>query len=100
MCLLLGVPCVGMQCMFVTFPGKLGLHFDKKIGFLTSDVGLCIGFVLSSTCVQRLLYCVTFGEKTCLRGLENNKGTNQPTHLRSLISVFVIRILDSTITCI
>ena len=36
-------------------------------------------------------------EKTCLRGFANNTGADQPAHLRSLISAFVIRILDSTI---
>ena len=32
-------------------------------------------------------------EKTCLRGFANNTGTDQPAHLCSLISAFVIRIL-------
>ena len=36
-------------------------------------------------------------EKTCLRGLTNNKGTDQPAHPRSLISAFVIRFLKSTV---
>ena len=30
-------------------------------------------------------------EKTCLRGVANNKGTDQPAHPHSLISPFVIR---------
>ena len=30
-------------------------------------------------------------EKTCLRGLANNKGADQPVHSRSPISYFVIR---------
>ena len=29
-------------------------------------------------------------EKTCLRGFVNNTGADQPAHLRSLISTFVI----------
>ena len=29
-------------------------------------------------------------EKTCLRGLANNKGADQPAHPRSMISPFVI----------
>ena len=37
-------------------------------------------------------------EKTCLQGLANNKGTYQPAHLRSLISTFVIRLLEGTIS--
>ena len=36
------------------------------------------------------------GEKTCLRGAANNTGADQPAHLRSLISPFVIRFLEST----
>ena len=34
-------------------------------------------------------------EKTCLRGFANNKGADQPAHLRSLINASVIHILES-----
>ena len=34
-------------------------------------------------------------EKTCLQGLANNKVTDQPAHPRSLISTFVIHVLES-----
>ena len=34
-------------------------------------------------------------EKTCQRGFANNKGADQSTHSRSLISSFVIRLLES-----
>ena len=37
-------------------------------------------------------------EKTCLQGLVNNKGADQPSHPRSLISTFVIRFLESIIS--
>ena len=37
-------------------------------------------------------------EKTCLRGFANNKATDQPAHPRSLISAFVIRLLESFIS--
>ena len=37
-------------------------------------------------------------EKTCLRWLANNTGADQPAHPRSLISAFVIRILERTIS--
>ena len=37
-------------------------------------------------------------EKPCLRGFANNKGADQPAHLGSLISVFVIRFLESIIS--
>ena len=36
-------------------------------------------------------------EKTCLWGVANNTGADQPAHSRSLISAFVIRFLESTI---
>ena len=37
-------------------------------------------------------------EKTCLWGFANNTGADQPAHPRSLISTFVIRVLESTIS--
>ena len=36
-------------------------------------------------------------EKTCLRGLVNNTVEDQPAHLHSLVSAFVIRFLKSII---
>ena len=36
-------------------------------------------------------------EKMCLMSYANNKGADQPAHLRSLISAFVVRCLDSII---
>ena len=37
-------------------------------------------------------------KKTCLRWVANNKGADQPAHPRSLISAFVIRLLESIIS--
>ena len=37
-------------------------------------------------------------EKTCPRGLENNKGADQPEHPRRLISAFIIRFMESIIS--
>ena len=37
-------------------------------------------------------------EKTCLRGFANNKGADQPAHPCSLISAFVIYLLESIIS--
>ena len=34
-------------------------------------------------------------EKTCLLGFVNNKGTDQPAHMRSLISAYVVRLTES-----
>ena len=39
-----------------------------------------------------------FLKKTCLEGFANNKSADQPAHTRSLISAFVIHILDSMIS--
>ena len=36
-------------------------------------------------------------KKICLRGFLNNKGADQPAHLRRLISAFVIHLLESII---
>ena len=51
------------------------------------------------TCIKIFIARV-FGprrEKTCLQGFANNKGADQAAHLRSLISAFVIRRLESNI---
>ena len=37
-------------------------------------------------------------EKTYLRGFANNTGADQTAHPRSLISAFVIHVLESTIS--
>ena len=36
-------------------------------------------------------------EKTCLQGVANNTGADQPAHPRNLISAFVIRFVESII---
>ena len=38
------------------------------------------------------------GEKTCHRRFANNTGADQPAHLRSLVSAFVICLLESNIS--
>ena len=45
-----------------------------------------------------LILYVPRREKTCLRWSANNKGTDQPAHTRSLISAFVICLLESIIS--
>ena len=37
-------------------------------------------------------------EKTCIRGFANNKHAEQPAHMGSLISAFVILLLESIIS--
>ena len=48
--------------------------------------------------VSHILVILLNNAKTCLRRFANNKGVDQPTHPRSLISAFVIRLLESIIT--
>ena len=52
----------------------------------------------TSSHLKQILITGPRREKTCLRGFANNKGADQPAHPRSLISAFVIRILDSIIS--
>ena len=53
---------------------------------------------------QKLLVCPCHTlagpgrEKTCLQGFATNKGADQPAHPLSLISAFVIRLLESVIS--
>ena len=52
-------------------------------------------------CAKPLTCWILFGphhEKTCLRWFANNKGANQPAHMRRLISAVVIRLLESIIS--
>ena len=49
---------------------------------------------LSSVCGMRF---EPHHEKTCFLPYANNKGADQPAHLRSLISAFVICCLESII---
>ena len=50
-----------------------------------------------SCCLEGMLSYETRRQKTCLRGVVNNTGTDLPAHPRSLISAFVIRFLECTI---
>ena len=60
----------------------------------------------SSTCIlllhtaRTIQKAISYGprcEKTCLPWFANNTGADQPAHLRSLISAFVIRFLGNII---
>ena len=54
-----------------------------------------------SSLVCEILVLISYGprrEKTRLRGFANNKGADQPAHPRSLISVFVIHLLEIVIS--
>ena len=63
-------------------------------------VSSCLLFC-DNTSLYGDVICILYGlrcEKTCLRGFANNTGADQPAHPRSLISTFVIRFLESTIS--
>ena len=68
----------------------------KNVLILCNTLGMC------NKLVQKYgISTVIIGpqrEKTCLRWFSNNKGTDQPAHPRSLISAFVIHLLESIIT--
>ena len=74
-------------------PVDLDLHYFQKRPWWVQDLkkkNLC------TYCA----YQVKYGpqrEKTCLRGFANNKGADQPVHTRSLISTFVIPLLENFI---
>ena len=77
----------------------MGRHFWVKnlgrIRFKHVKANICCFDPLNQVCVSRL-----YGpqhEKTCFQGFANNTGADQTAHSRSLISAFVIRILESTI---
>ena len=69
--------------------------YKKELAAIQSPMLMC--YLINH---NRQYSTLLFGprrEKTCLRGFANNKGTDQPAHPRSLISVFVFRFLESII---
>ena len=75
------------------------------ISLHSKSTGLTYYIIVQSNC-SMLNYTVVHitqytngprSEKTCLRWFANNKGADQPAHLRSLISVFVIRVFETII---
>ena len=80
-------------------------HFQERIcsEFFTQIVGVqrCAIKRIEIYCDMANPFCDTFGprrEKTCLWRFANNKGADQPAHPRSLISAFLIRLLESIIS--
>ena len=59
---------------------------------------LCINFLLKCLRLYSGFFaCEPGHEKTCLMPYADTKGADQPAHLRSLISIFAVRCLDSMI---
>ena len=48
--------------------------------------------------IRKEVMDIIWALKTCLRRFANNTGADQPAHLCSLISAFVIRVLENTIS--
>ena len=71
-----------------SFNGPLSLRGVMDDNFLIILFFLVLNAVLFGPC----------RDKTCLRGLPNNKGADQPAHPRRLFSAFVIRLLESFIS--
>ena len=76
-------------------PWSILQYFRPSLGCHLSLILLFCLF-LSSCFTQILLYGPQC-EKTCLGGVANNTGADQPMHPRSLISVFDIRFLERII---
>ena len=58
-----------------------------------------LGYVPGPFVAGRIIYLLSAPrrDKTCLAAFENNKGADQNAHPCSLISAFVIRLLESSI---
>ena len=60
--------------------------------FIVGNKKVWVGIRVSSPIIMSLWQGPRH-EKTCLRGVANNTGADQPVHQRSLISAFVIPVL-------
>ena len=67
-----------------------------KIGKLSLAISLCL-WIYKMPLQQKKKVWASIHENLALFYV-NNKGADQPAHLRSLISTFVIRYLDSIIS--
>ena len=82
------------RCIFFFGALRVKSHFTSLLFIYTLSFGiLSLDYVLLTNpiCGPRL-------EKTCLWGFANSKGADQHAHPRSLISIFVNRLLESIIS--
>ena len=86
---------LGCQFHFRSHSYSMGARQPGDIAVWTMAL---IYFILYTNIFYKELAFTTYNgphhDKTCLRGLCTNKGTHQPAHLCSLISTFVIRLLE------
>ena len=79
-------------------------EIDKKymcpvcLGAMRDAMQTSCGHRFCRSCVLRLVKYVLFYSPFCDRGFAKNTGADQPAHLRSLISNFVIRFLLSILS--
>ena len=95
---------------YYSFSSKIYVLFAQKNHFFKSplketDLKAPKTYVLNELKIGKksefIIKCIICGhrcEKTSLRGFANNKGAYQSAHLHSLISDFVIHLLESIIS--
>ena len=74
---------------------------ELRPGLIRQHVRLFGGLQFAYAIITKFSCTGPFGprrEKILLRGFANNKGADLPAHPRSLISAFVIRLLESVIS--
>ena len=84
------------KCVWIDF--NRDTHRPPNISKIPSLIRLSNIMDIKET--SNKLYVYQMGldaRKPVFRGFANNSGANQPVHPRSLISAFVIRLLESTI---
>ena len=86
-----------MKISKVTDYAALIKHMDQ---FIIVILTLCIQMCAGVVCFVLVwkFYNGPRQEKTCPQEYPNNKGTDQPAHPRSLISIFVVPVLESIIS--
>ena len=82
--LLLTVPWAGLQYVIVVFPDQTHLLFEA--------------YIYQVIHVIMFLHSWASTQENLSSGFANNKGTDQPAHWHSLISAFVIRLLESILS--
>ena len=95
--------CAGPYHIYSNFCMGLRFRSHKQLYSYCKNGQLYQNFNIFSHSARYLaiFYPLQYGprrEKTCLWRSSNNKGADQPAHSCSLISAFVIRFLESTIS--
>ena len=104
-----------LSTLGIIYAGYRTWVWSKRAGRLTIDFPTIANFFFfCAGSLSNVFFMVSFGMSfywliffkvrfgpcckiTCLQGFANNKGADQPARMRSLISTFVIRLLESII---